>query len=346
MKYLSKRPVDYYIRKNKIDQLSPAEKYSLLVGDPHELSDYMWQRGLDEIAKFGYVRNWSGLCHGLALASASLPRPKYAVKIKSFDGKHLIKFFPEDIKALGVYLWGGDYIPSRIIGGRCEKEHLGRNSRDKLPPECLDTNPGTFHLAVINRIGVQGKVLIMDNASDKSVWNFPIVKYKFKYKNPKTKKSMDKITDAMVPIDQLARDKFKKYRSSDTRYIVEVDAQVDYLTIRSPQARDRDSTTSPPIVTHHYFYDLEINALGEIIGGEWYNRNHPDFIWIPQKGIDPKAPYDPLITGSWEPKTQFLPQNWAEMAVLSAKTGQLSSPIVKALFELSNMGVEGTLPKL
>jgi len=347
LKYAKKRPASYYIKKGKIDRLSPAEKYELLIGDKEQtFSKQIWQKGLDEIEKYGSVRSWSGLCHGLALAPAALPHPKYAVKIKSFDGKHIIKFYPEDIKALGVYLWSGENVPSRIVGGRCEKDYPKTDSMGRIvDPDCQDTNPATFHLAVINKIGVQKDVLIMDNAHNKSVWNFPIINYKFTYFNPNSEKESGKITDIMIPIEKFSNDKFKKYRSRGVRYIVGVDARIEHLNFRQPVARDKDPTTKPYLLKQYYRYDLELNSKGDIVGGEWYFKSHPDFLWTPYEKTDPVAPFDYMIDGSWDPKTELLPANWSQNAILSAGSGQISSPIVKALFEVSNIGSEGILPK-
>jgi hypothetical protein len=345
-KYYQKRSPDYYIQKGKIDQLSPAEKYELLIGDREQnFSKYIWQKGLDEVEKYGNVRDWAGLCHGLALAPAALPWPKYAVKIKSFDGKHIIKFYPEDIKALGIHLWGGDQIQSRRVGGRCESYNPSTDEMGRVTdPDCQDTNPGTFHLAVINRVGVQKDILIMDNAYDKSVWNFPITKYKFTYFNLNTNKKMNKITDAMIPIEKYGDDKFKKYRTPGVKYIVGVEARIKYLNFRQPIAKDKDPTTNPPEMSDYYRYDLELDIEGNIVGGEWYFRSHPDFLWVPFENTDPQATFDYKISGKWDPKTTLLPENWVQSARLSTKSGEVSSKIVKALFKLSHEGIKGVLP--
>ncbi|RLA64431.1 MAG: hypothetical protein DRQ88_03710 [Epsilonproteobacteria bacterium] len=347
LKYIKKRPSSYYVKKGRINLLSPAEKYELLIGDEnHSFSKYIWQKGLDEIEKYGHVRDWVGLCHGLALAPAALPRPKHSIRIKSFDGKHIIKFYPEDIKALGIYMWGGDYIPSRKVGGRCEKHSPKTDSIGRIiDSDCLDTNPATFHLAVINRIGVQKKALIIDSSYDKSVWNFPVINYKFTYYNPNTSKKMTKISEAMIPIDSFSNDKFKKHRSPEARYIVGVQANIQYLNFIEPKAKDKEPTASNPLINNSYRYDLELNANGDIIGGEWYSRFHPDFLWLPYDDIDPQAPYDVMMRGTWDAKNTLLPAKWAENAVLSAQNGDVSSPIVKALFELSHKGAEGILPR-
>ncbi len=30
-----------------------------------------------------------------------------------------------------------------------------------------------------------------------------------------------------------------------------------------------------------YHYDLELDSSGRIVGGEWYQNRHPDFVWMP-----------------------------------------------------------------
>lgn len=60
----------------------------------------------------------------------------------------------------------------------------------------------------------------------------------------------------------------------NVKYGVEVD----------PRQREEDSVQYDRSHEANYIYDLELDAKGNIIGGEWYNLYHPDFIWTLQKG--------------------------------------------------------------
>jgi hypothetical protein len=298
----------------------------------------MWDEGKREIEQFKKIRDWSGLCHGLAMASLQFPWPKYSIKVRSNDGK-IIKFYPEDIKALGIFLWSGNNIPLRKLGGRCELASPRMDSNGRVnDPNCRDANPGAFHLALINRIGLQKKSLIMDSATDAEVWNFPIVSYNFTYYNPETFKKSYKIKTSMVPIKDFGKDKFSQFRSMLTEYIVGVEAKVDYLTHRKPKHDNKDPRTASSIISVLYRYDLEIDGKGKIIGGEWYSNRNPDFLWFPEESSDPKASFDFLISTPWDPAKDPLPEDWIESLNSSAEKGQVSSLVIKALFEYSNKG--------
>jgi hypothetical protein len=42
-------------------------------------------------------------------------------------------------------------------------------------------------------------------------------------------------------------------------------------------------------------YDLEIDPSGEIIGGEWLQHSHPDFLWVVSEDYRPLTIQDHLI---------------------------------------------------
>ena len=340
LEYVTKHPMTEYLERNKkLQVLSPAEKYDLLIGNYNgPIASEMWEEGKKEIEEFKEIRDWSGLCHGLAMAALKLPSPKYSIKVKSADGKYLIKFYPEDIKALGVYHWGQDNIPLRMLGGRCEQTDIKTDSIGRaIEPDCRDPNPGSFHIALINRIGVQKKSLIMDSSRDAEVWNYPIVAYNFNFFNPNNGKQSFKLKNAMIPKTDYKNDKFSQYRSPSTEYIVGVEAKIDYHKSTDPEQEDKD-TSGKELNSVIYRYDLELDSNGIIIGGEWYTNSNPDFIWFPEDNADPVAPYDNNITSSWNPAKEGLPKDWIESANSSATKGKVSSKIIKALFELSNKG--------
>jgi hypothetical protein len=69
-----------------------------------------------------------------------------------------------------------------------------------------------------------------------------------------------------------------------------VASEVYYIS-ESPSSRDGNLADTIDTYTHtdHYEYILEIDADGEIIGGEWLNgskKAHPDFVWLPLRHRD------------------------------------------------------------
>ena len=69
-----------------------------------------------------------------------------------------------------------------------------------------------------------------------------------------------------------------------------------------------------------YYYDLELDAAGRIIGGEWYTPEHPDFLWTPPVGARAVSRYEGMATGAWD-TAQVLPVSWREAAVRAARDG-------------------------
>lgn len=338
--FVTENPMSSYLDERKIEVLSPSEKYDLLIGNYNApTTSAMWEEGKKEIAQYQKIRDWSGLCHGLAMASLQFPWPKYSIKLRSADGKHLIKFYPEDIKALGIYHWGADNIPLRKLGGRCELVSPRSDSNGRIKdPNCRDPNPGAFHLALINRLGVQKKSLIMDSSMDAEVWNYPIVGYSFSFFNLNSGTRNFKLKNSMIPLSDYTKDKFSEHRSQSAEFIVGVETKIEYLTHKGPAQNDKDPSSNSSLITVFYRYDLELDSTGNIIGGEWYTNRIPDFIWFPEDSADPRATFDHMIQSSWDPSKEILPIDWKESANSSAEKGQVSGNIIKALFQYSNKG--------
>ncbi len=351
MEYVKTNPAQTYVPK-KTHLLSPSEKYELLIGDSENiLSSLMWKSGQDTMEKYGQIFSWIGLCDGMAMATINLPRPKKAVTLWSIDGKNKIKFYPEDIKALGTLLWKQGSFPFLMIGNRCNDStpRVGQNGRYSQP-ECFDTNPGTFHLALANQIGRGKRSFLMDSVASWEIWNYPIVGYDFKYFNPQTLDGNSAIltyrppTEAMIPIGEYTNDKFSNTRSPITAYVVGVEAQVKILKDRYPAFLDIDGPEHNFFSFETFKYDLELDQKGNIIGGEWFTHEHPDFLWIATKGTMAKGPFDNELQGNWDPKKELFPEAWVEPAIRSSRFGIVPGPIVKALFELSNQEAEGFNP--
>lgn len=74
----------------------------------------------------------------------------------------------------------------------------------------------------------------------------------------------------------------------DAERFVEVRMHTDWITEQF-QSADRTDDIIDRYTRHdHYHYILELDADGEIIGGEWVgdsNLNHPDFVWTPIRAV-------------------------------------------------------------
>ncbi len=149
------------------DLMAPSEKYDSFVGDSAwALTTKMWKKGLNYMAVYGFVPSWTGLCHGWSPASFMVPRPTQSVTVSTFHGGS-VTFHPSDIKALAAQLWGEAPPLVKFVGKRCKKfnpqeDEVGRVTTDA----CFDVNPGTFHMAMVNQLGVSKRSFVMDSTFD------------------------------------------------------------------------------------------------------------------------------------------------------------------------------------
>ena len=330
---------------SSVDTLSPAEKYDLLVGDTQQtLTHYALNEGEAYYRDNGKVEKWMGICHGWAPAAYMLPRPTHAIKVLAADGKTEITFYPADIKALASLLWANFAPNTKMIGGRCDvkKPKTDRNGR-VLDPDCFDTNPGTWHMAVVNQIGINKRSFVIDATYDYEVWNQPMVSYSYKFFNPKTLKTVDTIEQGTVDLSTFRKDRFKKYRSSKAVAVVGIRMEATYVVESDPTHAKTDSAENDETNTAKYFYDVELNASGKIIGGEWYRNVHPDFMWTPEPGAVAVTPGDEFLARSgankipWAGKTPF-PKEWTEIAQKTSQSSPLAI-VVEALIQISQAGI-------
>lgn len=334
------------------DDLSPAEKYDMLVGDAGwTLTNRMWDEGKEYWDAYGKVESWMGLCHGWAPASYMLPRPTNTIKVKSASGQ-IITLFPADVKGFASLLWGKAESPSHFIGGRC---YMKRTDIKKDPAsgrvlneECFNTNPGTWHTAVVNQLGVGRRSFVMDATFDYEVWNQPVVSYNYSYYNPQTN-APGTLAESTIPYSAFTKDKFSKFREKQNfSHIVGVSMYVQYGSEIIPNHSAPDDPKNDAINSVRYVYDLELDKNGKIMGGEWYSNGHPDFLWTPPPGAKAETAVDAFVPQrEWKVEIQedgskvyVLPYD-ASPAFLSyarraSSTGQPLARIVEKLVSLSH----------
>ncbi|HUP57681.1 MAG TPA: hypothetical protein VM598_09535 [Bdellovibrionota bacterium] len=327
-----------------IEHLSPAEKYDLLVGD----SNWSLSRAFQNEGWKYYnggpksVPSWAGYCHGWAIAAYLSPRPGNAIEAVAADGRTKIPFYPHDIKALQTALWGQLALSGQIrfVGGRCESDEPARDANGRIiEGACSDTNPATWHLAVVNQIGVAKRSLTFDATLDSEVWNQPIVGYDYSYFNPKTLLPASKLEDAAVPVNELRADRFSPYRSPRARSVVGVIMHMSYTVETKPRRQQIDADADDAHVTVRYLYDLELDQNGKIIGGEWYRNRHPDFLWTPWQGSHPASQADAWID-YYHPGTKWdgkgpIPQGWQQLIPNSSAGGVPAARVVDVLTKLA-----------
>ncbi len=291
--YILANPAQNLIAEDNIDLLSPSEKYDYLFGsNTFTLTKYNWREGKQYFDDSGKVETWMGLCHGWAPASYMLPTPKKAVEVKTLTGTK-VTFYPSDIKALGTLLWAQTQVPTKFIGGRCNTKNPKKDSLGRaIEEDCLDNNPGTWHLSIVNQIGVFDRSFVMDATYDYEVWNQPVYSYQYSYYNPMTKENFEKLEDAIVSINDFQNDPRKTVRAPKTKFIVGINMTLKYVMETVPNTNENQENL---LQTVKYTYDLELDEKTNIIGGEWYSKAHPDFLWTPELNASPKTSGDDLV---------------------------------------------------
>ncbi len=290
-----------------INNLSPSEKYDILVGDRnYSLTKQMWEEGRRYYERDGHVETWMGICHGWAPAAYMLDRPVNPVTVLAADGRTWLTFYPSDIKALASLLWAKAAPRVKFIGGRCNtsEPQIDPQSGRILAQECFDTNPGTWHLAVVNQIGASKRSMVMDATFDYEVWNQPVLAYSYTYFNPASGMATSSLAAATVAKAHFTNDRFAVYRGIQTDSIVGIAMDVEYIVETKPSHSAPDGPHKDGVARVSYRYDLEMDLSGRIIGGEWYQNPHPDFLWTPAKGA--------RALPSWESRNPINPADWLE----------------------------------
>lgn len=329
------------IDQGLIHQLSPSEKYDLLVGDKSfTLTNTMFLEGKGYYDRDGKVESWMGICHGWAGAAFMLPRPKQVVWAKSFDGKYDIPFYPADIKALGSLLYAKNKYTSNFIGGRCNVKDPKQDENGRvIEQQCFDNNPASWHFAVVNQIGVNNRSMVMDATFDYEVWNQPILGYSIRYFNPKKYQYTNKLKDATDKITWYTNDKFKQYRDKKSKYIVGIEMKVKYIVETRPRQLQRDSEYYDAIREVTYRYDLELDSEKNVIGGEWYTNAHPDFLWTPTLNSKVITQTDKYLASNglldWD-ADQIVAPMVNQYAQHESRRGSPLAIIVEGLFKAAN----------
>ena len=289
-----------------LDMYSPAEKYDLLVGSKNfKLTNSVKEQGRKYMDENGSVEMWMGICHGWAVAAYASPRPAKSIAVQASDGKTTVNFYPDDLRALVSSKWASNSSwDALFIGGRCNvsKHHEDNDAKQLnvdektgrvLDAECFDTNPGTWHTVITNKIGRYNESFIMDATFDAEVWNQPVYSYAVQYYHPHTEEA-GTLAKSIMPIDEQWQDTFAAFRNNKkAKKIVVVKMKVTYVVETDP----KQGEPYPDILeTVTYWYDLELDEQNNIVGGEWYSNHHPDFLWTKKRSSRPQNTIDSTIS--------------------------------------------------
>ncbi len=270
-----------------IENLSPSEKYDLYLGDrSFSLTNAIWDSVEAHALVNGKIEGWEGSCHGWSTASAYTPRPAHAISMLSLDGKTLIPFFPDDIKALDTLLWANSLIQdyTLIEGIRCQSNDptLDPGTGRVMDTSCKGVNPGVWHLAVVGLVGAQKNSFIVNRQHNTEVWNQPVAGFEMTYSNPLTKKA-GTLKESIVALSDL-KDELHAFRAEGTAYLVSVQMNLSYVAEAGAGHAYQDTEENDSLASLDLEYDLELDADHHIIGGEWkWSKDampdYPGFMW-------------------------------------------------------------------
>ena len=253
---------------------SPLEKYDTAFNSGSTAKAAEWERKNHTVSSNDSSSGWAGHCNGFSAASSRHSEPQKQVK----RGDTI--FYPEDIKALlaEVYMGAKFYF---LGGNRCglvESAPLmppGNRQDPTTMGSCDDVNPGTFHVAITNWIGIQKYPLVLDVSGKEQVWNYPLWKYTFDSR-------VVNRSNANRIITGNSADEYD-FNPAATQF------RSVAMTIYHANAFTEERMTNQIAADQKYkqkvyYYILELNESGDIIGGEWVGdsqREHPDFVWVP-----------------------------------------------------------------
>jgi len=158
---------------------------------------------------------------------------------------------------------------------------------------CWDTNPATFHTALVEKLGKEKLGFVMDRTQAGQVWNQPVHKAKT-------------VVGKAISIGELSLERLR-HITPGTAFVAEVVSEVEWLA----EPSDPEMSYTPEFEedynhTSKFKYILEFDRRGKMIGGEWGNlesvqpesesgkQQIPDFLFAYKQG---QKPHDNLTNG-------------------------------------------------
>jgi hypothetical protein len=292
------------------------------------------------------IQSWEGICHGWALAATGEQRPEKTVEFTLPNGKKL-PFYPTDIKALISLMYANSQVQNNVKmeGFRCNvarplRDRNGRyidfnpneQSGEGFQEQCADVHPAVWFLSVINMTGIQGRSLVVDIDANATVNNHPFAGYRVRWFNPESGRDFPTLNRAILPRDQYEQDPFRAARNPESVSIVGVEMDMVVTDWTWPTERKTDATSDDKMKTRTMIMDLELNANGDVVGGQWRatrdprewrtlrvetRRNsqtyQPDFFWALPKNYQTYFRPNSKLP-EWNSTTTPPPARWGQAA--------------------------------
>ena len=229
---------------------------------------------------------WWGHCNGWASYVLNEDEPTRPVNVRLENNRVVecapsqegcVRFELGDVNALGAEIYWND--AARMLGRRCEQQ-VSEFTFDEAgrinAVECRDGNAGSFHIVNANMLGLLRRPYIVDLNADAEVWNYPV--YRFEV----TRNEEISVAEALRAIGAPAGTEGWIYNRDAVR-LVRIGVTADIVEDAIPPSTEPAGHLLERYTTRErYEYILELDARGDIIGGEWIGESktkHPDFLW-------------------------------------------------------------------
>jgi hypothetical protein len=151
---------------------------------------------------------------------------------------------------------------------------------------------------------------------------------------------VDRLENGVIDRRNFSNDRFARYRHRNTAYVVGIAMNFVYMDETDPSPVLTDSPASDAKTKVTYIYDLELDQNFRIIGGEWYQKKHPDFLFVPLPNVHAQSVADRQLnqmgdTSYWD-GTRPVPSSWSQVAPQASRKGQPLARVVETLVQLSN----------
>lgn len=281
----------------ELDKLSPAEKfdvYKYMIGATQEYTPTLTSEVLGQTGP--YREYWEGVCNGWTSAALEFHEPNpltikkkgITLKLGSSDLKALLSYYHD---AMTTNLSTQNLMMVNRVGNKCN-ESFGeeawfikdgveyyktiKNNKiitKRVPEECVDTDPGAFHLVIGNMIGLRKTGFTAEAVRDEEVWNQPVYEYISSVKpSDKIRPNATKGTAKQYHVTMEMR-----YANDGGRMYWINDGSDDEFYAWW-------NTTNGTSNYRHAHKDLEyfvdVDENNNIIGGMWLSYERPDFLWV------------------------------------------------------------------
>lgn len=267
--------------EEELSQLSPAELYDIAMGD----YGFTLTR---KVLKTYSPRDlwWEGICHGWSQAAANYPEPDKTV-VTNKDGIK-VPFGASDVKGLlsmhdsfnskGLYVRVGARCAAvgKVPGEESENDVVKTppSAKEANRPECQDVNAGAFHVVLASMIGLNSQGFVADVDRFNDVWNQPVTGYKSQIVGEVALTPND-VKNGVAKKIQVKTD---MTYSDELEFFSEERAKEGILSFVSKEPVTKTPAQVSDVL--NYEYVLELDAAGNIIGGEWLTETRPDMIWM------------------------------------------------------------------